>query len=300
MFKSFFGILILFFVSSLYADESISLSVANNNIELYESFELRLSVEWDISWEIEVPWIENFEVVSQERRSEFRNIQGTSLQKQYYTLVLRATKVWNYTLWPIEIMWENTSLIDDEIETIQVQDSFSLQRNKNWSSIEKNQESEEKIEMEELKGLREKGFPFLLVFSVLVVFFIIFFFLLALIFKKKEKIPAQIQTQKIIKDQQGLSEKYIEIFQKLWEQNLDLSTEEFFREFHSAIRNFLDESGYKGAKYASLQQLQKYPSKLISVMTETYNYEFSKKELSQEIKKKKIQNLIKILEDDLN
>lgn len=128
----------------------INISTDKNHISKWETFNLKIEIEWDLSsnlkiWEIK--WLENFEVLgkSQSQSSASKTViinwQTQNDSKTIYSIFynLKWINQWNFTIWPISINDSENSIITNPIN-IKVTSDWILSKitQKNQTEINQN------------------------------------------------------------------------------------------------------------------------------------------------------------------
>ena len=104
--------LIVFFTigNSAFAELSLQIDVSKQEAAVWEivDLELELSSDEQQNLEIEIPWLENFQIVSQNQQRTIQSLNGVSQTTQNISLWIVANQEWTFTLWPVEA-WKTLS-----------------------------------------------------------------------------------------------------------------------------------------------------------------------------------------------
>ena len=293
-------------ISWVFANSQIDLQVSERNLEVGQRFILSVElkdivIEWS-SGEISIPWIENFEIFSQNTSTRAQNINGVTQSITQFQLALSPKYVWNYEIWPVSI-GDDESLKDNEKIVVIV--SNSVQSSPTQSSV--NQKSWgtgtvdtqavlENMSQWKLWKLREVPFPLLGHIFILIFFIGAFYFLLRYILNSDKKPVQKIQVPQTAENQNETYKKYFEkLSQKIWK----IPSEIFFQQFNIGIRKIFLDIGLDKAQTLTLNEIMKQKKdispEILQLFVKSYKHEYSKANISAVTQKKYIENILSAL-----
>ncbi len=290
--KGFILLLICIFfpLYTVSASDKIQLSVDRTQWVVGERFFIEISLSWVQAGEIELPGIENFDIISQSQSSSFQSINGKQSQSSSYQIILQAYTEGNFTLGPVRISDTNTEIIDDETYTLQIgtmvsQNIHTAQipntKKQQNTDIPQSSMQQEKLWDTLLRPLRLERFPLIVSIAWVFVFLSGFYTLLYLYFvQKKDVLDTSLKNKKIMLYQKTEEEEYIRLIQELEKKIPQYSKKEFYARLHHILRNYFHHLGLMHAKTSSLKELQQeelwaYPE-LFDIFRRTYTNEYSK------------------------
>jgi len=297
-------LLLFLFPISVLANNQIDIETNRTNVQLWENFSLTLSLTninpQEIGAEFSIPGIENFEIFSQSISRNFQNINGVSENLIQLTIQLSTKNTGEFEIGPVELLWTQT-YSDDEIITVSVSSptwNIDTQSQQEIISQENWDITVNKLELNtnnDLRWLREVAFP-LWVHGVFILFFLWCFYLLL-----KYVLSTEKQENQIIATQDSVhwNSEYVEYFRKLSTKIGVLTSEDFFHQYNTWIRNIFAELSDSDTQSATLNELQKNISintdRKFLIFKRSYKHEYSWIAVSLETQKKYIDDILKLL-----
>lgn len=264
------------FFSQGFASDKIDVSLSADSIKIWESVDLSISSYLeDSSGNIEIPWIQNFQIFSQSSGHSFQSLNGETKSVSNYTLSLRPLKEGAFLLGPVKIYSGTWSIEDDEVLEIRVSNILgSVNTETEWEEEQEAPNTMAQQREEDLYGLRSIPFPYLGIALLCIAFLIGFYLLLQRILEKEN--TSKSITLEVERVKHG--ESFIQLFEKIREQNKKLSSQDFFRVFHNEIRRYFESIWYKNATRQTLSEMRKsrwiQDSWVFKVFEKTYKNEF--------------------------
>jgi len=284
---------ILILPASLYASDEIDVFLSESTALLWERVHYKVRIVWENTLngneEIQIPWIENFEIFSQSFGTSVQNINGKVESTHEYTFSLQTPAPWSYDIWPVSIIFPNWNILQDDA-------TVSLEITQ-WPIITNDIPSSEDIQVpwktSELKWLREIPFPVLVLLILCALFFVIFFLTLKWYLSRVNFKDATITQQEISSLEEDVYGKYFDILE---EKYTGISHSEFYRLFNAGVRNIMLSQWYINAPSATLREVKSQShmlgNEIISIFSKSYENEFSMKhgEISE---RKKLMGMIR-------
>lgn len=306
--KSFLFFFPFILFPSVFA-ENIDVSVSSQNIMMWEFFDLtiQISEEAEISGDIRVEGIDNFQIFSQKSGYSFRNINGNVQNISNITLSLRPITSWEFVLWPVSFETGSWIVESEETFTILVRNIWeSSPTNENEEkeeSIKDEENSASAAEEESIRWLRNIQVSPLWILFLLLAFF--WFFYIALnSFLQSQKRNLSQNTKKLSyedTDENKINEKQrlISSFLKLEKESEKISSWEFYTGFNSCIREVFIFLWYFDSQSLSVKELEKNPKIIkldfFEIYKASYYGEYKKSHISQEKRKEYIDEILRFL-----
>lgn len=114
-----FWVLLLNFYKQVHADTEINIEVSKTNIDISEIITLQIQVSqntlWAVSWEIFIPWLEDFHVINKRQSQSNIIVNGKQTRDIELILNLKAKNSWNFLLWPINYWGSESNTLSIEV-----------------------------------------------------------------------------------------------------------------------------------------------------------------------------------------
>ena len=323
--------LITFFlsISTLFAENTVEISVSNKTVQTWENINLQININSDIQGNIEITeinGIDNFDQVSQSQSKQVQIINWNSSSIHTLNLWLQANNTGSYILWPVSVQFWDELIHSDPIE-VYVEDlnipridkkeqiNINLENKNNLNSEKKSENNsnnnllsdvEEKSDnhnnMTDIHGVKKLDINFssfqytgVIYWIIIILFFIIFYlFLLKVLSHKK----ISDNNKKLL--QEGIDRKKQEIddinneLLLLSDKSEEYSQEEFYTQLNDLFRRYFLYIHINNADKKTLTELQKenIDSKLLDIFSTSYMFEFSTKQDSLSERKQIIMNFM--------
>jgi len=268
-----------------YAQAEVNLNVSDTQVELWEVFEIQLSLNFDSSISIpgvSIPGIEDFEIFSQTQWESVRQVNDQFERTSKLVLQLRGLSAGEFTLWPVSITVDGEQY-NSESHTILVwpKDSLSEDITNTWSKAQG------------IHGLKKPQFqiPYFLLFCIGLI--LVFYLLIHKVISTKKIQPVE----DIPQDTHQRS--YISELEKLQTDIENISQSEFFMRLHEIVRNYIgDTYNITFPEKYTFQELKphiKNNTELTKAFYDSYIHEFNGKNTTLAKKRKMVQDYIDIL-----
>jgi len=293
---------VLFVPQYLFANSQIDIETSQKDVKVWESFVITISLnDFDSQWnqlQISLPWIEEFNIFSQSSEQRFQSINGETQSVTQYKLSLTPKQPWNYELWPVQIIWEDT-MRDNEKINIQVLSDIAV-NNLNEDSPDTDILWGELLEELEwwITWIREVKLPLWAHVSIVLFFIIAFYLLLSYVLKDKKKNKQEESHERT--ESSDTSELHKRYFQSLSSEIGSLSSEEFFHNYNEWMRWIFSDILWKKIKSETLTQLEEniaqIPNTYFTLFQKSYKHEYSVKDVSSQTQKKYIDDILWLLD----
>lgn len=286
-----------------WANEDVNVSISDSDLLLWDTVRLEIDVDavglfWEL--QLDIPGIEDFQVFSESQSQSYQNINGQAQTRLSYILMLRAFNEGRFTLGPIRVISQDSEIIDDEILTLQVGNTtINSSLTQNTSSIIRSTEDvKEKVELEDIRWLRETPKSIIVLVIMLWLFLISFYILLKkYFFSEQEKWDQNDYRSDYRLAERKKIELYFQKLQHMWE---NLHTQDFFHKYNVWMRKIFTLDGFDSSHSATLKELRKNKElrehDLFGLFEKTYLYEFHEQEVPWSQRKELIGQVIKFLQ----
>lgn len=303
MHKIFITLLIsIFTIYSAFAETSINFWSDKKSYDIEENIQLSIQFSTDDiktgDKEMNISWLENFEVVWQQQSHRQKIINGKSESHIQLQLSLIARTAWDYTLWPIfiwtgtgktasetlniSITWERLT-INKKINPPQQQSTVQEEDDENIDDVDLDAHisppltppllEEEKIilwvDWAEMTDIyTDKWFLYWKIFSKKSLWFLflsIVWITCWLFVKKHISLYLKNKKKHIIthkKIEQKIEINYSELVENLQKNFLDSPKEEFYSKTSEILRTYLDDKVKNGLSKWSLKEVEKFLHKI--------------------------------------
>lgn len=278
----------------LFASEDIQVFLSSEKVIAWEIVNLQIDIDVDsIDGEtsIDVPGIEAFQVFSQSQGQSYRSVNGETQGTLQYSVWLRALGEWNYSIGPVVVFSWTGSIVDDETLEIEVKAMKAPLVSEAFSDWK-----EEVSETVALRWLRKPELSNIFFILLFVVFLCGFYYILQKsLFQKTQK--EALEAPEIPRvDSHAILLNY---FKKLERKTGDSSSQDFFTQLNSWMRQIFFHEWWSYSTKATLKELKKdkrlVQHELFSIFERSYNHEFSWKEIGTETRKKYVKDIISYL-----
>ncbi len=293
--------LFLCYISTVFAESSITLSTDNETPQLGETFTVEVQIEFDslepIST-IRIPGIEAFEQFSV-MQQESSQVSGTQVQKTSSIIFwLKPKDEGDFEIWPISADFSGATISSNTLYISVWSGSLnsSSQIKPNIKKTEQKKEqnvknTEKEWRNQEIKWLKKTHLTWTIIPIILVLFLGGFYFLVQLLLSQSKKTKKQQELPQEIPN-------YKKELQKIKKRIETLSKTEFYTSLHSIIRKYFSQSlGIRDAETLTLSEikplLEKHPE-LLKLFSLSYTHEFNEKRGSVKIREKTLEDYIQL------
>ncbi len=284
-------------LSPLQAEEDIiDVEVSSNNISLDERVKYIVNISqdtpWELSWELKIPGLENFNIFSQQSWHSFESINWISTWVSQYTFDMSPKSEGEFSIGPVQVLSASWTYMDDEKLFIVVSENETLQE----SVIDISEEEtkivwEDDVERADFYTLREpkkQTWP-LIVGTIL---FIIVFYLLLSLALWKNKLKKTATPIVSVEPKHDFHDEMKSYFEKLEKKSSSLESPDFLKIFNHGLRRILQREVSEDALSLTLTQLKQQDTfwdfELSKLFSKSYKAEYSQKNITDITKKKYI------------
>lgn len=292
--KIFLFILLFFTTFSVFADNTLKLTVSNESVNIGEVFQLNFTIEstWSVSlWDVSVSWIDTFNNLWTSNSQNFVMINWDTKTSSTYSLSLEAVVPWEYEIGPAKAVINGTEFISNTVKL----HVWSIKASS--SGIQKN-EKESAIPNDVQKWIFPKiDFSKLVIYFWLICFFILFFYVLKIFFSQGKT----TQIKKVKEEKEDISfNEYMKQQLHLLKKNIGkYDDKEFFERFNFLIRLYVGNTySIDGVETKTLSELTSVIAwtPLASLFNESYILEYSSRtQVDLEKKEIYIRDFLKLL-----
>jgi len=291
------SLVFLLTIVSVFANTTIDFSSDKKNYNIEDTIHLSIKIDTTNTWstELNIEWIDDFQVVGQSKRQSQININWNITSSFILQLSLLAQKSWKFTLWPIssgsgsskvqsetieikitgERIMVNNQLkapkrIDDSeeenIDDVDLNNKDAI--NDSSKSIKIDEKKITWVDWEQMKDIYKnkwflnwdlfsKNAIIFLILSVLGIiwYYIYYKYIIPLIISPWNK--ETIKDEEIV---QKIEINYSELLKKLEKKYIDSPKEKFYAKTSELLRIFLDDRVQKWLSKWSLKEVEKFLS----------------------------------------
>lgn len=293
---SFF--LSLFVISSVFAEETLSLQLDRQKVEVWQTFSLHLEVANDGDTQVDkvdIAGLDGFTQVGHSRSTKMFMVNGKTQVSVWIDIALEATKEGEFTIWPAKMqIWKKN--VSSNTVKIQVVPMTGLTQDF----------SEEKDSSDTLYDVKPPQSTFwynsLFFYGVIILLFIGIFYFVVYYFLDSRELKAPVK--KVVAEKRVVLEDKTQYFRKaikkLAAEGWELDRSLFFSRLNTLYREFLVYKWIPEALTFTLDDAKKYQkqkefTQIIDSFQEAYYYEFKNWENIDEVKKKSISDFESLL-----